>query len=106
MERGTSECVEEGAVGRRGEWAKGRRGEGAKGRTVSSNQRRKRSVRPYGTGPLGMPFQAINCLATFIESLRDKRYAPLIAFAPSPFRPFAHSPYFCGARLMVVISFG
>jgi hypothetical protein len=45
---------------------------------------------PYGTDSRLNLFQAMNCLATIIQSLRD--ISPYRRFAVSPFRPFAKPP--------------
>src|SRR5260370_28383474 len=51
----------------------------------------QRSYRPYGTDRFSTQFQARNCLATIIQSLRDAN-TPARPIAVSPFRPFAHLP--------------
>jgi hypothetical protein len=57
-------------------------------RTINQSGARDQTV-PCRTDSRWNRFQAINCPATIIQSLRDK--GPPRLFAPSPFRPFAVS---------------
>jgi hypothetical protein len=51
----------------------------------------QRSYRPYGTDPFSTQFQAINCLATITQSLRDAP-SPIRCLAPSPLSPSTTPP--------------